>query len=72
MEDAINLVENFKVNKVIFNCGTFNELEKDLIEKLDQKKIKYYSCVDELNINNNKMKFVYLNWYDIIIIVVSL
>lgn len=61
MEDAINLVENFKVNKVIFNCGTFNELEKDLIEKLDQKKIKYYSCVDELNINNNKMKFVYLN-----------
>ena len=61
MGDAINLVENFKVNKVIFNCGTFNELEKDLIEKLDQKKIKYYSCVDELNINNNKMKFVYLN-----------
>ena len=61
MEDAINLVENFKVNKVIFNCGTFNELEKDLIEKLDQKKIKYYSCVDELNIKNNKMKFVYLN-----------
>ena len=61
MEDAINLVENFKVNKVIFICGTFNELEKDLIEKLDLKKIKYYSCVDELNINNNKMKFVYLN-----------
>ena len=71
MGDAINLVEIFKV-KNIFNCSTYNDLDKELIKKLDQKKIKYYSCVDELNINNNKMKFVYLNWYDIIIIVVSL
>ena len=61
MGEAINLVENFKVEKVIFNCGEFNELEKDLIKILEQKKIKYYSCVYELNINNNKMKFVYLN-----------
>ena len=28
MGEAINLVENFKVEKVIFNCGEFNELEK--------------------------------------------
>ena len=39
MGDAINLVENFKVNKVIFNCGTFNELEKDLIEKYNVQDI---------------------------------
>ena len=32
MGDAINLVENFKVEKVIFNCGEFNELEQDLIK----------------------------------------
>ena len=58
MGEAINLVENFKVSKVIFNCGTFNELEKDLIKFLEQKKIKYYSCIDELNIKNNKIHFL--------------
>ena len=42
MGEAINLVNNFKVEKVIFNCGEFNELEKDLIKVLDKKKIKYY------------------------------
>ena len=30
MGEAINLVENFKVEKVIFNCGEFNELEQEL------------------------------------------
>ena len=32
MGEAINLVENFNVEQVIFNCGEFNELEKDLIK----------------------------------------
>ena len=32
MEESVNLVENFKVEKVIFNCGKFNELEQDLIK----------------------------------------
>ena len=32
---AINLVENFRVEKVIFNCGEFNELEQDLIKTLE-------------------------------------
>ena len=26
MGEAINLVNNFKVEKVIFNCGAYNEL----------------------------------------------
>ncbi len=43
MGEAINLVNNFKVEKVIFNCGTYNDLEKELIKVLDKKKIKYYS-----------------------------
>ena len=29
MGEAINLVENFKVEKVTFNCGEFNEFEQD-------------------------------------------
>jgi beta-lactamase superfamily II metal-dependent hydrolase len=34
MGETINLVENFKVGKVIFNCGPYNELEKELIKVL--------------------------------------
>lgn len=55
MGEAINLVENFKVEKVIFNCGEFNELEQELIKVLNKKKIPYYSYIKELNINNNKL-----------------
>ena len=58
MGEAINLVNNFKVEKVIFNCGEFNNLEKDLSKVLDQKKIKYYSCIKELNINDNTLYFL--------------
>lgn len=58
MGEAINLVENFKVEKVIFNCGEFNELEQDLIKILDEKKIPYYSCIKELNIDDNKLYFL--------------
>ena len=56
--EAINLVINFEVEKVIFNCGEFNNLEKELINVLDKKKIKYYFCIKELNIDNNKLYFV--------------
>lgn len=58
MGEAINLVNNFKVDKVIFNCGEFNELEQGLIKVLDKKKIPYYSCIKELNIDNNKLYFL--------------
>ena len=51
MGEVINLVNNFKVEKVIFNCGEFNELEKELI--------KYYSCIKELN--KDKYKLMFLN-----------
>ena len=64
MGEAINLVENFKVEKVIFNCGEFNELEQGLIEVLDKKKIPYYSCIKELNIDNNKLYFLQAKEYD--------
>ena len=62
--EAINLVQNFKVEKVIFNCGEFNDLEKDLIKVLDKKKIKYYSCIKELNIDKNKLYFLQTKEYD--------
>ena len=49
MGEAINLVNNFKVEKVIFNCGKYNYLEKKLIKVLDKKNIKYYSCISKLD-----------------------
>ena len=42
MGEAINLVNNFKVEKVIFNCCPYNDLEKELIKVLD-------------NLNNSKI-----------------
>ena len=58
MGEAINLVNNIKIEKVIFNCGRYNYLEKELIRVLNRKKIKYYSCIKELNIDNNKLYFL--------------
>ena len=64
MGEAVNLVNDFKVEQVVFNCGEFNDLEKELIKVLNQKKIKYYSCVKELNIDNNKLYFLQTKKYD--------
>ena len=58
MGESINLVNNFKVEKVIFNCGPHNDLEQELIKVLDKKKIPYYSCIKELNIDDNKLYFL--------------
>ena len=62
--EAINLVDNFNVEKVIFNCGEFNDLEKELIKVLDKKKIRYYLCIKELNIDNNELYFLQTKEYD--------
>ncbi|MBP3461073.1 MAG: hypothetical protein J6K21_01490 [Bacilli bacterium] len=64
MGEAINLVENFKVEKVIFNCGEFNELESNLIKVLEKKNIKYYSCIKELNVDKYKLQFLNTKEYD--------
>ena len=64
MGEAINLVNNFKVEKVIFSCGSYNNLEKELIKVLNKKKIKYYFCIKELNIDNNKLYFLQTKEYD--------
>ena len=64
MGEAINLVNNFNVEKVILNCGPYNDLEQDLIKVLEKKKIKYYSCIKELNIDENKLYFLQTKEYD--------
>lgn len=64
MGEAVNLVKNFKVEKVIFNCGDYNDLENKLIKILDKKNIKYYTCIKELNIGSNKLYFLNTKKYD--------
>ena len=64
MGEAINLVENFKVENVIFNCGEYNDLEKELIKVLEKKNINYYSCIKELNIDKYKLQFLNTKVYD--------
>ena len=62
--ETINLVNNFKVKKVIFNCGKYNYLENKIIKVLKKKRIEYYTCINELNINNNKLYFLQTKDYN--------
>ena len=64
MGESINLVNNFKIEKVIFNCGKYNNLEENLINLLNKKKIPYYNCVKRININENILYFLNDNLYD--------
>lgn len=67
MGEAINLIENYKVDNVIFNCGEFNNLEKNLIKVLNKKKIRYYSCINELKINFDKNDILIKEYVSIIL-----
>lgn len=62
--EALNLVNNYKIKNVVFNCGDYNNLEKNLIEVLERKNIKYYSCIKELNIDKYKLQFLNTSVYD--------
>lgn len=64
MKESINLVNNYKVDMVLFNCGPYNNLEKELIKVLEKKNIKYHSCIKELNVDNNKLYFLQTKEYD--------
>ena len=62
--ESINLVNKFKINKVILNCGEINNLESNLIIELNKLKIPFYTCVKEINFNKNKLYFINNNLYD--------
>ena len=58
MGEASNIVNNLKVETVIFNCGNKNNMEKELIERLNKKNIEYYTCINKLNIKDLKLYFL--------------
>ena len=62
MGEASNIVNNLKVETVIFNCGSYNNMEKELIKQLNKKNIEYYTCINKLNIKD--IKFYFLNQKD--------
>ncbi len=64
MGNAVSLVQSFRVGQVIFNCGSYNGLEYDLIKVLEKKNIQYYSCMKELSIGKSKLQFLNTKEYD--------
>ena len=64
MGESINLVKNYKIKKVIFNCGIYNDLEKELIDVLVRDNIEYYSCIERLDINDYSFYFLNTKIYD--------
>ena len=44
MKEAVYIANNFKVDKVIFNCGEFNSLKNELVDVLKRRNINYL-CV---------------------------
>ena len=64
MGEAIKLVNNFKVDNVVFNIGDINSIESRIISVLEKKNIKYYIGLDKLKINNNTLYFLNTKEYD--------
>ena len=62
--EAQNIVNKLTVKNVIFNNDTYNALELELIDVLNDKNIKYYQNVKTLNITNNTIYFFNDNLYD--------
>lgn len=64
MGEALNLINNFKIDNVVFNIGKYNSLEKSLIKVLREKKIKYYQGLEELTMEDNTLYFLNTKIYD--------
>ena len=64
MGEAKKIVESIDINKVIFNVGSYNYLEKDLIKTLKKKKIKYYKNIENIYIGNTPIYFLNTGIYN--------
>ena len=64
MGEAKKIVESIDVNKVVFNVGSYNYLEKDLIKTLKKKKIKYYKNIENIYIRNTPIYFLNTGIYN--------
>ena len=62
MGDAQYLVNNIKVDKVIFNNDTFNDLELNLVKILKEKNIKYYKNMKSISLGKNFLNIIKINF----------
>lgn len=62
--ESINIVNNFKIKNVIFNKGSYNNLELELINILNNKKIPYFQDINTINIKNGNIFFLNKELYD--------
>lgn len=58
------LINNFHVNNVIFNCGSYSALEIELIKLLDKKNINHYSCINSFSIDKHRFYLLNTRNYD--------
>lgn len=64
MGEAKKIVESIDVNKVIFNVGSYNYLEKDLLKTLKKKNIRYYKNIENIYIGNTPIYFLNTGVYN--------
>ncbi len=58
MGEAINLVNGFEIENVVFNVGEYNDLELELIKELRKRKIAYYQNVRNLKFGKYELYFL--------------
>lgn len=64
MGESISLVENFPVRHVIFNHGSYNDLEQKLMKQLQRKNIDYVRNVKTIIAGNLQLQFLNHTLYD--------
>ena len=62
--ESENIVNNYKVRNVLFNKGEYNSLENKLIYTLNNKNIKYYNDVANINIDAHSLQLLDTQLYD--------
>ena len=62
--EAINIVNNIKVDNVILNNDKYNDLELELINVLDKKSINHLNNIKYIMLEKYKLYFLNTNCYD--------
>ena len=62
--NTIDLLNKIKVKKVIFNIDDYNELETEIINELNKKKIKYIKAENNIKFANSELQFLKTNKFN--------
>lgn len=62
--EAEHLIDNFKVKRVIFNSGSYNNLEENIITNLETNNINYVNDITKIKFGNTYLNILYTDNYD--------